>query len=73
MGKVLFEDFWYLVFKFVAFSSILRLLFLAIFLDLEMLKFWSLNYMCQICKLCFYFGHARNFGQYLYLSVLSKH
>ena len=32
-----------------------------------MLKFWSVNYICQVCKLYFYFGHVRNFGQYLYL------
>ena len=34
-----------------------------------MLKFWSVNYICQVCKLYFYFGHVQNFGQYLYLSV----
>ena len=38
-----------------------------------MLKFWSVNYICQVCKLYFYFGHVRNFGQYLYLSVFSEH
>ena len=38
-----------------------------------MLKFWSVNYICQVCKLYFYFGHVQNFGQYLYLSVFSKH
>ena len=32
--------------------------FLAIFPDLEMLKFWSVNYTCQVCKLFFYFGHS---------------
>ena len=37
-----------------------------------MLQFWSVNYIYQICKLHIYFGHVRNFGQYLYLSVLSK-
>ena len=37
-----------------------------------MLKFWSVNYICQVCKLYFYFGHVRNFGQYLYLSVFNK-
>ena len=37
-----------------------------------MLQFWSVNYICQVCKLYFYFGHVRNFGQYLYLSVFSK-
>ena len=63
-----------LVFSFLvlAFLSILSLLFLAIFPDLEMLKFWSVNYICQVCKLYFYFGHVRNFGQYLYFSVFNK-
>ena len=37
-----------------------------------MLKFWSVNYICQACKLYFYFGHIQNFGPYVYLSVLSK-
>ena len=72
MSNVLFEGFQYLVFQFLAFLSILSLLFLAIFPDLEMLKFWSVNYICQVCKLYFYFGHVRNFEQYLYLSVFSK-
>ena len=49
-----------------------HLRYLAIFRDPEMLEFWSVNYICQVCKLCFYFGHVRNFGQYLYLSVFSK-
>ena len=49
-----------------------HLLFLAIFPNLEMLQFWSVNYICQVCKLYFYFGHVWNFGQYLYLSVFSK-
>ena len=59
MGNVLFEGFQYLVFQFLAFLSILNLLFLAIFPDLEMLKFWSVNYICQFCKLYFYFGYVR--------------
>ena len=37
-----------------------------------MLKFWSVPYICQVCKLYFYFGHGRDFEQYLYLSVFSK-
>ena len=63
-----------LVFSFLvlAFLSILSLLFLAIFPDLEMLKFWSVNYICQVCQLYFYFGHVRNCGQYLYLGVFNK-
>ena len=52
--------------------SILSLLFVAIFPVLEMLKFWSVNYICQTCKLYFYFGHVRNFGQYLVLSMNSE-
>ena len=45
-------------------------LFPAIFPDLEMLQFWSAPYIWQVWKLYLYFGHARNVGQYLYLSVL---
>ena len=72
MAIVLFEGFQYLVFQFLAFLSILSLLFLAIFPDLELLKFWFVNYICQVCKLYFCFGHIQSFGQYLYLSVFSK-
>ena len=54
-------------------KSYCHLHFLALFPDLEMIKFWSVNYICQFCQLCFYFGHIRNFGQYLYLNVFSKH
>ena len=60
MGNILSEGFWYLVFLFLAFLSILSLLFLAVFPDLEMLQFWSVNYICLVCKLYY------NFGQYLY-------
>ena len=67
MGNSLFEGFQYLVFL-----SILSLLFLAIFPVLEMLKFWFVNYIRQVCKLYLYFGHVRNFGQNLYLSVFSN-
>ena len=38
-----------------------------------MLKFWSVNYIYQVCKLHFYFKHVRNFREYFYLSVFSKH
>ena len=51
MGNVLFEGFQYLVFQFLAFLSILSLLFLGTFPDLEILKFWSVNYICQVCRL----------------------
>ena len=37
-----------------------------------MLKLWSVNYICHVCKLYFCFGHVRNFGQYLYLSVFNE-
>ena len=37
-----------------------------------MLQFWSVNYICQVCKLQIYFGHVQYFGQYLYLGLLSK-
>ena len=30
------------------------------------------NVKVLVCKLYFYFGHVRNFGQYLYLSVFNK-
>ena len=49
-----------------------HLLFPAIFPDLEIIQFWSLNYVCKVCKLYIYFEHVWNFGQYLYLSVFSK-
>ena len=71
MGNVLFEGFQYLVFQFLAFLSILSLFFLAIFPDLKMFKFWFVNYICQVCKLHFYFRHVQNSGQYLYLSGFS--
>ena len=72
MGNILFKGFQYLVFQFLAFLSILSLVFLAIFPVLEMLKFWSVIYICQVCNLYFYFGHIRNFRQFLYLSVFNK-
>ena len=52
------------------FLSILSLIFVGIFPDLEMLQFWFVNYVCQVFKLYFYFGHVRNLGRSLYLSVL---
>ena len=72
IGNIFFEGFQYQVFQFLAFLIILSLLFVAIFSCLEMLKFWSVNYICQAWKSYFYFGHVRNFGQHLYLSVLNK-
>ena len=60
-GKYFNLGFWFLVFQFLTFLSILSLVFLAIFHTLEMLKFWSVNYICQVCKLYFYFGNVQNF------------
>ena len=37
-----------------------------------MWQFWSVNYICQVCKLHFYCGYVWNFVQYLYLSAYSK-
>ena len=75
MGKIVFEGFWHLVFQLLAFTnpkSNHHLLFLAIFPDMEIWQIWSVNYICQVCKLYFYFGHVQHFGQYLYLSGFSK-
>ena len=68
----------FLGFSFLVFSVFKNLksnhlLFLTIFPDLGMLQFWSVNYICQVRKLYFKFGHVWNFGQYLYLSGFSKH
>ena len=64
----------FLVFNFLVFSvfKYLKSTFLAIFRDLEMLQFWCVNYIWQVCKLQIYLGYIWKFGQYLYLSVLSK-
>ena len=35
-----------------------------------MLKFWSVNYICQVCKLYFYFGHVQNLDN-IYIWVFS--
>ena len=51
MENILFEGFYLSVFKFLAFLSILNLHFPAIFSVLEMLKCWSINYICRVCKL----------------------
>ena len=69
MGNILFESFYYLIFS--VFKN-LKFTFSRNFLVMEMLKFWSVNYICQVCKSCSYFGHVKNFGQYLYLSVFNK-
>ena len=75
MGNVLFGGF--LQLSFLVFSVYKNLksnrypLFLAIFPDLEMLHFRFVNYICHVCKWYCYFGHFRNFGQYLYLHIFS--
>ena len=53
MDNILFEVFYY---------SNHHVLFLAIFPDVGMLQFQSVNYICQVCKLYFYFGHVRKSG-----------
>ena len=62
----------FLVFTILVFSVFKYLKFLAIFPVLKTLKFWSVNYICQVCKLYFYFERVQNFGQYLYLTVFNK-
>ena len=37
-------------------KSIYHLLVLVIFSDLDIIQFWSVNYMCQVCKLYNLFG-----------------
>ena len=59
----------FLVFSFLVFSvyknlkSDYHLLFHSILVQF---------YVCQACKLYFYFGYVQNYGQYLYSSILSK-
>ena len=54
MGNVLLKAFYYLVFLVFSFyKSNHYLLFSAIFPNLEMLQFWSVNYICQVRKLYF--------------------
>ena len=67
----------FLLFSFLDFSVYKNLqsdhiLFLAIFPDVEMLRLWSVNYICQVCILYFYSGIVQNVGQYLCLSVFRK-
>ena len=69
-GKCFIWEF--VVFNFLGFSVFKYLKFVAIFPDLEMLPFWFVNQMCQVCKLHIYFGYVQTFGQYLYFSVLRK-
>ena len=40
------------------------ILLLPIFHDLEMIQFWSVNYVCLVYKLKFLFWTCLNFGQY---------
>ena len=73
-GVYIFIFWGFLAFSFLDFNvwSILSLFFLAIFLDLEMWQFWSVNYICPVCKFYFHFGHVHNSGQLLYFRVFSK-
>ena len=50
-----------LVFSFLVFSifKYLKFNFSSNFSDLEMLKLWSVNYMCPVCNLCFYLRHVQ--------------
>ena len=57
----------FLVFRFLVFTVFKYLKF-----NLSSNFSWSGNVKILVCKLYFYFGHVRNFGQYLYLSVFSK-
>ena len=37
-----------------------------------MLKFWSVNYICQVCRLYFYFGQVQNFGNiYIWMFLVT--
>ena len=47
------------------------LLVLVLFPIPEITQFWSVNYMCRVCKLYFLFWKFP-FGQRLYLNVFSK-
>ena len=69
-GFLVFSFLVFSVYKNLKFNQHLR--FLAIFPDREMLQFWSVYYICQVCKLYFHFAQVRNFRQYLYFSVFSK-
>ena len=42
-----------------------------VWICMEMLSLWSVNYICQVCKLYFFFGHVRNFGQVLLVNIES--
>ena len=68
MCNVLFEGFEYLVFSFLAFLSILSLFLLVFSPDLEMLHFWSVHYICQVCKLYFYLEMSEILDN-IYISV----
>ena len=37
-----------------------------------MLQFWSVNYICQVCKLYFCFGQVRNFGHYIWVFLVNS-
>ena len=50
-----------------------NLLVLAIVSDVEIIRPLSVNYIFRACKSYSLFEHFQNIGQYLYLSVFSKH
>ena len=64
----------FLVFNFLVFSvfKYLKFSFSSNFSCSGNVKVLVCKYIYQVCKLYFYFGHVRNFGQYLYLSVFNK-
>ena len=73
LGNVLFDLFQYCIHK--NFKTI-TLLLLAIFSDLKMTQFWSVNYTCQVCKQKLLFQRCPKFrtlfillGSYLQLKL----
>ena len=54
------------------FAALHDVLFLAIFPDLEMWQFWSVDYICLVCNLYFLFWTCLKFWTRFYLSVFSN-
>ena len=50
-----------------------HLLFLAIFPDLKIIQFWSVNNICHACKLYFLFWTCPRFWKMLILELLNLH
>ena len=65
-----------LVFTFLVFSVYKEfkfdhhLLFLVIFSDLQMIQFWSVNYVCQVCKLYLLFRFSKFWVKTAYFQLL---